>query len=596
MIASDLTSCIKSPKTFVYRTSPILDRFAIQYCRKACGPFVVFSHLTRHLVSVSFAISHLKHPPIQLQNNKVCHLHHTTTMATRITRSSAAKEAAFLASSETNGAPQQLSSPPATPVPRTKLETPPKRTERLKRTPKVAKTVVPPTPASKGKKRKRESRVKAEEDINELPHNLGKIIASSNANINEEVGLPIKPTANQIKKSGGATVKDVEAVVKAAIATDAEGSPAKKSRRAKANPYGLTPGETPYPDWPHPTPEECQEVNDLLSAVHGKVQAPATVPNPSTTVSGCGEVPSILDALIRTLLSAATTSTNSSMAFKGLVTKFGIRQEGIGKGSVDWDNVRRADVTVVKEAIKSGGLAVTKSKRIKEILDMVYEENKARRDALVDAKHDKDAPGPIGAENEAEEEKDAEIKRADEHVLSLDHLHVLSAEAAFNALIKYPGIGPKTASCVLLFCMQRPSFAVDTHVFRLCKWLNWVPPDKATRNTTYSHCEVRVPNELKYPLHQLLIRHGKTCPRCRAATGEGGGDWDKGCPIDHLVKRTGKRKSNPSKSPTKKAAGKKGKKGETSGDSDEQSEEPVTDADEGEEQDASASGDEGVEG
>lgn len=518
-------------------------------------------------------------------------------MATRITRSSAAKEAAFLASSEINGTPQHLSSPPATPSPGKKQDRLPKRTERPKRAPQVAKPVVPPTLASKGKKRKRESRVKAEEDINELPHNLGKIIASSNSEVKEELGLPVKPPANRKTTSGEASVKEVKAVVEAAIVTDASagGSPAKKARKAKANPYGLTPGETPYPDWPHPTPEECQKVTDLLSVVHGKVQAPATVPTPSTTVSGCGEVPSILDALIRTLLSAATTSGNSSTAFKGLVDEFGIRQEGIGKGSVDWDNVRRADVKTVEKAIYRGGLAQTKSKRIKQILDMVYKENKARRDALVEAKHDKDVAGPKGAGNEAEEEKDAEIQRADEHVLSLDHLHALSTDDAFNALMKYPGVGPKTASCVLLFCMQRPSFAVDTHVFRLCKWLNWVPPDKATRNTTYSHCEVRVPNDLKYPLHQLMIRHGKACPRCRAATGEGGGDWDKGCPIDHLVKRTGKRKGNSSGSPTKKKAGKKGKKGEKGDDSDELSEEPVTDVDEDEEQDASASGDEGGE-
>jgi adenine-specific DNA glycosylase len=135
-------------------------------------------------------------------------------------------------------------------------------------------------------------------------------------------------------------------------------------------------------------------------------------------------------------------------------------------------------------------------------------------------------------------------------------LHALSSDDAMKELIKYPGIGPKTASCVLLFCMQRPSFAVDTHVFRLCRWLDWVPP-KATRNSAYSHCEVRVPDHLKYALHQLFIRHGKTCPRCRAATSVGSEGWDKGCPIDHLVKRTGKRKD-----PTQKAASaaKKGEK------------------------------------
>ncbi|MCJ1364561.1 hypothetical protein MMC16_003673 [Acarospora aff. strigata] len=526
-------------------------------------------------------------------------------MATRTTRSSAAKEAAFVASSKTNGFSTHLSSPPATPSPTKQMSRSQQATKNSKATPTagtVAKIVVPPTPTSKGKKRKREPPVRIEEDINQLPHNLGTIIAKSDGDIKEEPGTTVKHTVYQRGKpvAGKGSGEEIEAITEAVVVNGAavEESPIKRSRKVKTNPYGLTPGETPYPDWPHPTPEECQEVNDLLSKMHGKVQAPATIPAPSTTVSGCGEVPSILDALIRTLLSAATTGTNSSRAFKGLVDKFGILQDGIGKGSVDWDKVRRADIKEVFEAIKSGGLAATKSKRIKEILDMVYKENQSRRNALVDARQNKEAPGPKGAENEAEEQKDAEIKRADAHVLSLDHLHILSSDDALNTLIKYPGIGPKTASCVLLFCMQRPSFAVDTHVFRLCKWLNWVPPDKATRNTTYSHCEVRVPDSLKYPLHQLLIRHGKTCPRCRAATGEGGGDWDKGCPIEHLVKRTGKRKGGTGGSPSKKSVGKAGKKGkkekkeDSSGDSDNEGDVPVTDTEDEEDSEANASADE----
>lgn len=515
-------------------------------------------------------------------------------MATRTTRSSAAKEAAFLASEREDNVPQQLSSPPATPSSMKKKATPKKHAVAPKKTLGVKKATakkgigkkepeptVPTTPASAGKKRKRASAVKVEEDINELPHNLGKLAAPSDGHVKEEANAPPQTPA---KSRGGNVVaadmlsEGMDVVVKAAADVDTpnEEPPNKKTRKTKANPYGLTPGETPYPDWPHPTPEECQKVNDLLSEAHGKVNAPATIPAPSLTVSGCGEVPSVLDALIRTLLSAATTGANSSRAFQGLVEKFGLLQKGIGKGSVNWDNVRRADFKDLFEAIKSGGLAKTKSQRIKEILDMVYDENTTRRDRLVEAENNKNVKEPMGAENETEDQKEAEIMRADEHVLSLDHLHALSSDDALNTLIKYPGIGTKTASCVLLFCMQRPSFAVDTHVFRLCKWLNWVPPDKATRNSTYSHCEVRVPDELKYPLHQLLIRHGKTCPRCRAATGEGVGDWAKGCAIEHLVKRTGKKKGGVEGSPIKKKAGKKGKKGKKKG-SGEESEEPAID-------------------
>ncbi len=513
---------------------------------------------------------------------------------------------------------KQLSSPPPTPSLTKRTRT--KRAQTTPVEPTKEKKKALSTPVST-RKRKRGTAAPVEEDINALPHNLGTIpVVSAEDAVEEEEsssGKPKRarrskaapkskaketdasPTANGTLKDEGTRLEgklndpDViaaaEELVDQSQATSPEKGKKGRAKKAKANPYGLTPGVSPFPDWLHPTPEECQEVNDLLSKVHGEVKPPATIPAPSTTVSGCGEVPSILDALIRTLLSAATTGANSSRAFQGLVTRFGLLKGGVGKGSVNWDAVRQADVKDVFEAIKSGGLAANKSKNIKAILDIVYQENMARRNALVEAKEGDSASGPPGAENETAEEKDIEIARADEHVLSLDHLHALSSDDALNALIKYPGIGPKTASCVLLFCMQRPSFAVDTHVFRICRWLNWIPAN-ATRNSAYSHCEVRVPDPLKYPLHQLLIRHGKTCPRCRAATGTGSEGWEKGCPIDHLVTRTGKRKDGTQSASKKK--GKKSKKGRKGADEDEdenedeESEVDATEAEEsGEEQD-----------
>ncbi|KAL3456074.1 DNA glycosylase [Aspergillus heterothallicus] len=367
-------------------------------------------------------------------------------------------------------------------------------------------------------------------DVNELPHNLGSLPgfskpdAASNGKLEAEVKVEnLDALANELQ----------DTVNKASTALTP--SPTKKRRSKKTNTYGLTPGSTPFPDWVHPTPEECEEVNMLLSSIHGEIVAPTTIPEPSLTVTGCGEVPSVLDALIRTLLSGATTGKNSAMAFNGLVQKFGILEEGIGKGSVNWDAVRRASVKVVFEAIKSGGLADIKSKNLKAILDMVYTENQERRDTLL-----KNEPSAVAVKSEGE--KAYEIACADQHFLSLNHLHSLGTEEVMAELVKYPGIGPKTAACVLLFCLQRPCFAVDTHIFRICKWLNWVPPDNATEITAFSHLEVRIPDHLKYSLHQLFIRHGKSCPRCRAITGQSSAGWEEGCVIDHLVTRTGKRK------------------------------------------------------
>ena len=341
----------------------------------------------------------------------------------------------------------------------------------------------------------------------------------------------------------------------------------KTPKEPKTNEYGLTPGISPFPDYPHPTPEECYEVHRVLKEHHPDCHGrPKIIPPPSQIVAGCGQVPSILDALIRTLLSAATTNKNSGSAYQGMVARYGIIQKGVGQGSVDYNAVRLASQPDLEAAISSGGLAKAKSKNIKTILDMVYAENQVRREAYLASKaHPEAAAAPKGADEETEEQKAAEIALAEEDVLSLDHYYTLPTYDAIFTFVKYPGIGVKTAACTALFCMQRDCFAVDTHVFRLAKWLGWVPPDdkKVGRDTTFSHLEVRIPNQLKFDLHQLFIKHGKTCPRCRASTGESSAKWGNGCVIDHLVKRTGPRKEGfrPMKKRTKpSSAGRKSKK------------------------------------
>ncbi|CAI7612048.1 unnamed protein product [Penicillium bialowiezense] len=377
----------------------------------------------------------------------------------------------------------------------------------------------------------------------ELPHNLGSISNAFVAEFKPLISPAISDKENQsLDEKAIELATDLQDTVEKASAKVEETSAKKSSpgQKPKKNTYGLTPGSTPFPSLARPTPEECEEVNRLLSSIHGEVIPPATIPEPSLTVTGCGEVPSVLDALIRTLLSGATTGKNSAMAFSGLATRFGILSEGIGKGSVNWEAVRQATVKDVFEAIKRGGLADIKSKNLKAILDIVHEDNQARRNALLDAES-KNPTVPKMVPDKAERDKQYEIACADQNFLSLNHLHNLSTEEAMTNLIKYPGIGPKTAACVVLFCLQRPCFAVDTHIFRLCRWLGWIP-GSSNEVTAFSHLEVRIPDHLKYSLHQLFIRHGKSCPRCRAITGESSDGWEKGCVIDHLVTRTGKRK------------------------------------------------------
>lgn len=503
---------------------------------------------------------------------------------------------------------QQLSSPPATPAPangtsaaRTKAtpksqksvtkgkpkadpapKTPVSITKNATATKKSAKNATPKAttqddsqmPANTGRKRKRaDAAPKIEEDNDMLPHNMGKRPAAK-----------IEEPGEGITTAGGETTKqevklemkeEAKELIKGAQTADEDG-PSPKEKPKKAHPYGLTPGKSPFPDWAHPTAEEAQTVHDLLIASfpsRNEFVQPDTIPPPSEQVAGCGEVPTILDAVIRTLLSAATNSKNSNSAFQGLVKRFGIETEGKGKGSVSWDKINEASLEDVFEAIKSGGLAGMKSKNIKKILAMVHADNKERRDGL-----DKIKEAGEGFTIEQE----AEYNMLQHKTLTLDYYHVLSTEEALDTFSQYPGIGVKTAACVALFCMQRPCLAVDTHVFRLCQYLGWVPPDesrgpkqkKVDRNTTFSHVEVMVPDHLKYGLHQLLLKHGKNCPRCRANTSEKYAGWEGAtCPIEHLVKRLGKKKGGVD---SLKKTPKKGKKALNHDDDDEEEEQEGT--------------------
>ena len=502
-------------------------------------------------------------------------------MTKRKTRGSAGKSISSLNPAEENNK-QQLSSPPATPVTlkaksstkaASKKQTPKQGETNRAAAPKIQKSVIKPgssikkttekqtlnaeaqdegkQPANTGRKRKREAPTpKVEEYSDELPHNMGKR-PSANTKVKEEGDADVKSSPKKANEAAKNTAKEEQAedakeVIEGAKNADEVEGPVKKKAKT-ATPYGLTPGRSPFPDWPHPTPEEAQIVHDLLLTEipderKPSIAQPDTIPPPSEQVAGCGQVPSILDALIRTLLSAATTGKNSSSSFQGLVKNFGLETKGLGKGSVDWNAVRLAPQKDVFKAIESGGLADSKSKNIKAILDMVYIDNEERRNALLKAKE---------AGERFTVEKEAELLLLQQGVLTLDYYHVLSTEDALNTFIKYPGIGVKTASCVALFCMQRPSFAVDTHVFRLCQYLGWVPPDnslgprqkKPDRNSTFSHCEVRIPDNLKYGLHYLFLNHGKKCPRCRAVTGQNSAGWaEANCVIEHLVKRLGAKK------------------------------------------------------
>lgn len=176
-----------------------------------------------------------------------------------------------------------------------------------------------------------------------------------------------------------------------------------------------------------------------------------------------------ISELIRTILSQNTSDINSDRAYTSLVSSF-----------PTWQDVALARDSDIADAIRSGGLAEIKSSRIRLILqEIMYQRGE----------------------------------------LSLDFLRDLPLSEAKAWLKQLPGVGPKTAACVLLFSLNMPAMPVDTHVLRVSRRLgllsNSMPADRA-----HDLLEGMVSPEQVLEFHLYLILHGRrTCksrkPLCR---------------------------------------------------------------------------------
>ena len=182
-----------------------------------------------------------------------------------------------------------------------------------------------------------------------------------------------------------------------------------------------------------------------------------------------------LSQLIATILSQNTTDVNTDRAYTNLRTQF-----------PTWEAVRDAPPRAIVRAIRSAGLANTKAPRIQAILRQLSKERGA---------------------------------------LSLEFLRKMPVDEAKDYLLRLKGVGPKTASIVLLFTFGKPAFPVDTHVFRVTHRLGLLSQPgksvntKMNREKAHEILERLVPPALYYPLHINLIRHGReVCkarkPRC----------------------------------------------------------------------------------
>jgi endonuclease III len=183
--------------------------------------------------------------------------------------------------------------------------------------------------------------------------------------------------------------------------------------------------------------------------------------------------------LIGTILSQHTSDINSERAYKQLVQTF-----------ATWEEVRDAPTYKVAEAILSGGLANIKARRIQDVLHELTE---------------------------------AQAERGDTRPLAhaLDELLHMQPEEAWHSLRKLPGVGPKTAACVLMFNLDMPVMPVDTHVHRTSKRLGLIGENVSADKAHELFAKV-TPPEWVYPLHVNLITHGRQvchaqrpeCTRC----------------------------------------------------------------------------------
>ncbi|MDR2984401.1 MAG: endonuclease III [Nocardiopsaceae bacterium] len=172
----------------------------------------------------------------------------------------------------------------------------------------------------------------------------------------------------------------------------------------------------------------------------------------------------VIDELVATVLSQHTSDVNSERAFAQLKERF-----------PSWEQVADAPEEEIAAAIRAGGIANQKARRIRQILTAI---------------------------------------EAKEGRLDLSRLHECDDAEVESYLRALPGVGPKTAACVLVFSMGRAAFPIDTHVYRMVLRLGWLPP-KTTADQAYELLAPRVPAEIRYDLHVAMITHGRTVCRAR---------------------------------------------------------------------------------
>ena len=177
--------------------------------------------------------------------------------------------------------------------------------------------------------------------------------------------------------------------------------------------------------------------------------------------------PDPVDMLIGTILSQNTNDKNSYRAYQNLRLKY-----------KTWDEVAKLTPSNIERAIKVAGLGKQKSKAINNVLKGLKKRN-----------------GKI----------------------NLNFLTKQDDKSVIEELTKFDGVGVKTASCVLLFSMNRDVCPVDTHVHRTLNRIGLVKTN--TPDKTFTKIFGQIPAGAAHSFHTNLIRLGReicksTKPNC----------------------------------------------------------------------------------
>ena len=167
--------------------------------------------------------------------------------------------------------------------------------------------------------------------------------------------------------------------------------------------------------------------------------------------------PQPLDMLIATILSQNTNDQNSFKAYQNLKKYFN-----------NWEEIKNSDTYIIEDKIRIAGLGAQKACTIKNLLDELYKDGKN---------------------------------------YSLSNLSKLNNEKSIQYLTQFKGVGVKTASCVLLFSLNKNICPVDTHVHRTLNRIGLVKtnsPDK-----TFFEINKNFPPKIAHSFHTNLIRLGR---------------------------------------------------------------------------------------